>query len=255
MSNLSLEQVDLISIQRVAPKNGAASSQDYNDSVREVLRDLVSLTEFVNEAMIPILIALPEDAKDGLSGATLFASPKETTNPLFYNEQAARPYTVAEVVKNMISSNGAIQQKVNDLTAKVARLQTLLATTGQTDIIASVQAFSDQIKNQGAMINTVKSALAAYESRFQQTKAVRLEIPEIESHATQEIDISWDIPYHSDDYTATPSIEDPTGALQVTGWSKLSAGRGLHVNVYNASNGPISGGILHVIGQADAPAV
>lgn len=254
MSNLSLEQVDLISTQRVAPKNGAPSSMDYNDSAREVLRDLVSLTEFINESLIPILAALPEDAKDGLTGATLLANPSETSNAVFYDDRAGRPYTVAEVMKNLVSSNGTAQQKISDLTAKVAKLQTMLATTGQTDIIASVQSFADQIRNLGAMLNTVKASLAAYEARFQQTKAVRLEIPSMDSHNTQEVDVSWDIPYRSNDYTAVSSIEDPTGGLQISGWNKLSDGRGIHVTVYNASNGTIEGAILHVIGQADAPA-
>lgn len=254
MSNLNIDQVDLIAIQRVAPKNGAPSSMDYNDSAREVLRDLVSLTEFVNEHVLPILAALPEDAKDGLTGATLFASPGETSNAIFYSEQDARPYTVAEVMKNLVSANGASQKKIGDLMAKVAKLQTLLATTGQTDIIASVQSFADQIKNLGSMLNTVKASLGAYEARFQQTKAVRLEIPSMESHETLDVETSWDIPYRSNDYTAVPSIEEATGGLEISGWSKLSDGRGLHVTVYNASNGTIADGILHAIGQADGPA-
>jgi hypothetical protein len=254
MSNLNLEQVDLIAIQRAAPRNGAPSSEDYNDNAREVLRDLVSITEFLNEQLIPILAALPEAAQDGLTGATVFANPSETTNAVFFNEQEARPYTVAEVMKNLVSSNVAALQKINDLSAKVAKLQTLLATTGQTDIIASVQSFADQIRNLGAMLNTVKGSLVSYEARFQQTKAVRLEIPSAETHTTQEIDVSWDIPYHSNDYTAVLSIEDPTGGLEVAGWSKLSNGRGVHVTVYNASNGTVDNAILHMIGQADAAA-
>jgi len=252
MNTLSFDNVDLISIQRAAPKNGSCSSQDYNDSSREILRDLLSVTDWINQNLIPVLNALPETAAMGLTGLTMFANPGDTS-PLFFNKSTTTSYTVAEVCANLNSTATSVSQKISDLNARVLKMQTLLASTGQTDILASVQSFSDQIKNVQSLVNTIRMTVAGYEARFQQTKGVRVDIVEIAAAGVLEMDISFDVPYPNDNYTVSVGIEDETGGLALTGWKKLPNGRGIHVYIHNGSTSPVDGGILHLIGQADAP--
>lgn len=253
MNTLNIQSVDLISSQRSAPKNGAPSSGEYNDTMREVLGDLVSISDTINEAILPILNVLPEEAKDGLSGTTMSANPDDTGS-LFYNLAQKQPYTVAEVLQNLFGMNTDLRTKIADLGGSVAKLQTLMSTTGQSDILASVQSFSDQIKNLMSVITTMKQSLASYESRLQRTRSVRLEVPAVEGYGVIGMDVNWDITFPSNDYTVTLSLEDPNGDLQISGWSKLSAGRGIHVTIHNNNSAQVENGIIHMIGQSNGEA-
>ena len=252
MNTLGLENVDLVSIQRAAPKNGAPSSGDYNDTMREMVSDLVSITELINQRIVPVLNALPDTAADGLAGSSVFADPGAVT-PLFYDSAENRPLTISEVLQNLFNSNGQLAARVSDLAGKVAKLQTLLSTTGQNDVLASVQSFSDQIKNLTTLINTIRTTTGAYEERFQRIRSVRFPVDDVQPHSYFTGDVAWDIPFSTGDYTVTVSVEDETGSLLVSGWKKLDGGRGINLKVFNSGEEPVSG-IVHMIGQLNAEA-
>ena len=99
MNTIQLENVDLTSMMRAAAKNGAPSTQDYNESMRDFLADLSSIVDFLNQSVTPILNTLPSDAAKGLTGATVFAN-VDSTDPIFYNKAKNVPFTVTEVLQN-----------------------------------------------------------------------------------------------------------------------------------------------------------
>src|ERR1017187_4197511 len=74
-NTLNIASIELVSTQRVAPLNGAPSSADHNDSAREVLTDMASISEFLNGTVLPLLNCLPARWQLGLCLASrLFRS-------------------------------------------------------------------------------------------------------------------------------------------------------------------------------------
>src|ERR1039458_9780371 len=125
---LNLDSVELVSTERRAPLNGAPSSQDYNDSMREVVTDLASIADSLNTVVLPLLSSLPagDPLKPLLDGDGIFAS--HATDSLFYDSTASQQLTVADVLRRINASVQSVANTVTDLSARVLSLQTRLAT-------------------------------------------------------------------------------------------------------------------------------
>ena len=160
MSTLNIQTIELASTLRTVPENGAPSSTDYNDTAREFLTDLATVAGIINDTVLPILNTLPAAASGGLYGSSLQAS-SDTTNPLFYSASEQRSLTVAEVCIGLNAAAAALQTTVTNLNARIVQLSTLLATTNQTDMLATVQALSDQYRQLQITVNNLVAAGAS----------------------------------------------------------------------------------------------
>jgi hypothetical protein len=143
---LDLQTLDLASTLRTVPLNGSPSSVDYNDTAREFLTDLATLVGFINDTLLPILNTLPSTAATGLYGSTLQVS-DDATNPLFFSTAENTFLTVSEVLIGLNAAIKALQLLCANLNAQIIQLSTKLSTTNQTDMLATVQALSDQYRS------------------------------------------------------------------------------------------------------------
>ena len=159
-SVLSIPTIELASTLRTVPQNGAPSSSDYNDTAREFLTDLATIVETINDTLLPILNVLPAAAASGLYGSSLQAS-SDTTNPLFYSASEQRSLMVSEVLIGLNAAVAALQTTVTNLNARIVQLSTMLATTNQTDMLATVQALSDQYRQLQITVNNLVAAGAS----------------------------------------------------------------------------------------------
>ena len=137
--------------------NGSPSSTDYNDSQREMLTDLATIVETVNDGILPVLNTLLAAAATGLYGDNLQAS-SDNTNPLFYSSSAGRALTVAEVFTSLNTAVATLGTSVTNMQARITQLSTQLATTNQTDVLATLQTLSDQYRQLALQVNTLLAA-------------------------------------------------------------------------------------------------
>jgi hypothetical protein len=155
IATLNIASIELVSTQRVAPLNGSPSSEDYNDSAREVLTDLASLSEFVNGTVIPLLNCLPATSPLLLDGSAIYASTAATSDPLFFDTTAHQPLTIAAVITRLNQIVSSIQTQMTNLSAQVLALQTRLATTNQNDVAKAIQGLASTIAAVAARVTAL----------------------------------------------------------------------------------------------------
>ena len=144
MSNtLNLSSIELTSTERRAPKNGAPSSQDFNDGQRETLVDLSGICDVLNNVVLPLLSSLPKTDPLVLDGDGIYAS--HETSELFVNSTDKSQLTVSEVLTRVNATVISLSAAVEDLSARVLSLQTRLATTNQNDVARAIQGFADTL--------------------------------------------------------------------------------------------------------------
>jgi hypothetical protein len=138
ISTLNLQSIELESTLRPTGENGAPSSLDYNDSEKEKLRDLATITETFNADILPLLnalaaeAALPPTGAIGIQGSTVFTDTTDLTS-LFYDVLNAKPLTIAQSLRIQNGQISNIATLVNNLAVQVQTLSTSLSTTGQHD--------------------------------------------------------------------------------------------------------------------------
>jgi hypothetical protein len=178
MSNLSIPTAELVTTMRTVPKNGAPSSDDYNATNREILADLATISSILNDSILPVLNALPDTAAQGLDGRAMYAG-LDSANSLFYSASAARYVTVAEVLISLATADSDVLLKLNDLGARVISLQSKLASTSQNDILSSVQAFSDQVRQVQSQLATALQAIDGQAAQLANSRAAHAETGEV----------------------------------------------------------------------------
>ena len=154
-ATLNIASIELVSTQRVAPLNGSPSSADYNDSAREVLTDLASLSEFINGTVIPLLNCLPATDPLVLDGSAVYASAAATDDPLFFDATARQPLTIASVFTKLSQIVASVQTQMTNVSAQVLALQTRLATTNQNDIATALQGLAATIAAVAARVTAL----------------------------------------------------------------------------------------------------
>ena len=154
-ATLNIASIELVSTQRVAPLNGSPSSADYNDSAREVLTDLASLSEFINGTVIPLLNCLPATDPLVLDGSAVYASAAATDDPLFFDATAQQPLTISSVFTKLSQIVASVQTQMTNVSAQVLALQTRLATTNQNDIATALQGLAATIAAVAARVTAL----------------------------------------------------------------------------------------------------
>ena len=167
MSNLNVPTVELVSTLRAAPLNGAASSQDYNDSWTESLADLASLAGFINDILIPMLNGLSSNIQptlvatpNGLEGRFIFSDTTDTSQ-VFFDNLSNTPNTIADSLRVLEGIVNAVQVTIGNLNIEVTALQTALSSTNQNDVAQALQNFAAALESLTAQVNANTAAIAA----------------------------------------------------------------------------------------------
>lgn len=181
MGDLNLSTVELITTLRTAPKNGSPSSSDYNEGQREILVDLASLTEFINNQILPLINALPDtalasiDDPIGLEGRTIWSDTSDQST-IFFDALAGTPLTLADslrVINGIVSLNS---QTLTDLGVEVASLQARLSSTNQNDIALALQNLTETINSIAANNSDSGSNIVALSLRVDALEATSITI-------------------------------------------------------------------------------
>lgn len=246
MDTMNIPSVDLVSTLRTAPKNGAPSSSDYNDTMREILADLGSLSEAINSAVIPVINTLPSMAAEGLEGRTIYASLDPDKTPLFYSESAKKFFTVADVLQNLHTLIAQSNNQLTDVMGRIVALQSSLATTSHNDVINAVQGFTDQIRQVSYSLSSLTRAVDAHAETLAKTQTMRVE-ETVSAGGTKVLEVSWPVAFPDDSYTVVLSVEGADGRAWFT---KTGTGAGVAVTISSAEETEKIF-TIHLIAKAD----
>jgi len=230
MSKIDLQSVELTTTLRTAPLNGAPSSKDYNALNKEILQDLSELSSFVNDQLLPVLAALPTEAKAGLEGATLYAN-SYSTDPLFYDGQS--PKTVADALAYLSGLVGDLHNVVDDAQGRIKALQTRLATTDQNDLRSSMQSMQDTVRGLSVSLSAITGDLATLTLDKTGTRNLTQQITLASGVSIFEVTFDSPMPLNNV-YSVLVTLDGGPG-LSVVDYVRKPNGTGLTVRVSNAN--------------------
>ena len=157
---LNLNTVELETTLRPFAENGAPASNDYNDQMMEILTDLASITEYLNDTIRPILSALPASAAlplqtpVGIEARTIFTDTSNQT-PLYYDVTSNTALTIAQTIALL---NGMIQgatTQIADLVLQVTTLSSQLSVSNQNLLLQSISSLTSSLSSLQAQVDAI----------------------------------------------------------------------------------------------------
>jgi len=157
---LNLNTVELETTLRPFAENGAPASNDYNDQMMEILTDLASITEYLNDTIRPILSALPASAAlplqtpVGIEARTIFTDTSNQT-PLYYDVTSNTALTIAQTIALL---NGMIQgatTQIADLVLQVTTLSSQLSVSNQNLLLQSISSLTSSLSSLQAQVDSI----------------------------------------------------------------------------------------------------
>jgi hypothetical protein len=162
--NNNFDTVELVTTLRVAPLNGAPSSEEYNDSSREILTDLATLADTVNQNLLPLINSLPSTVPLSLDGDGIYAADPTDTAPLFLDSTDGSQLTIAQVFTRLNMQITQATATVADMQARILQLQTRLATTNQNDVQQAIQGFQSLLQQMSNRLALDEQTIATLQS-------------------------------------------------------------------------------------------
>jgi hypothetical protein len=256
MADLNISTIELTSTLRTAPLNGAPSSSDYNESQRETLVDLSTISLFINNLLLPLINALPASALQpnldptGIEGRTIWTDTSDQGN-LFFDSLSSIPLTIADTIRVINGIITTMNQELIDQGIEVASLQARLASTNQNDISLALQNLSSALNQ--LTVNQQIQAAQLLQIQVAKVTTIRGSVVTVPAGTTVSSSLSFASAYPDNFYTATISLETPGGAdglVSVGGFRKVGVGAGITVSIIN--NDVIDQNVIvHVIAQHD----
>jgi len=159
---LNLDTIELETTLRPFGANGAPDSLDYNDQMAEILTDLATITECINDVIRPILNALPAQAAlpatnpKGIEGRTIFSDTSNQT-ALFYDSVAKTPLTIAQTISLLSGMIQGVTISVTNLGLQVTSLNSQLSVSNQNDTARALQAVTTALNAITARVTVLES--------------------------------------------------------------------------------------------------
>lgn len=259
MANLDLSTVELTSTLRTAPLNGAPSSSDYNAGQRETLVDLSTLSDFINNQLLPLINALPasallpDNAPVGMEGRTIWADTSDQSN-LFFDSLASVPLSIADAMRVLNGMVSTMSQELVDIGVEVASLQARLASTNQNDIALALQNLSSALNQVSVNQQTQNVTITQIQGASIVVK--RSSSTNVPSGTSVNVPITFDVAFDDDFYTATLGLEVPSGPqglVYIGGFQRVATGAGMSIAVTNHDSSDHSV-IVHVMAQKNTGA-
>jgi hypothetical protein len=130
------------------------------------------LAGFINDLIIPMLDGLsstiqptPSSTPNGLEGRFIYSDTTDTT-PVFFDDLADTPNTIADSFRVISGIVQAVQTSVSNLNVEVTALQAALSTTNQNDVSQALQNFAAALESLTAQVNANTAAIAAISVSF-----------------------------------------------------------------------------------------
>jgi hypothetical protein len=252
MAILNEQTLQPISTLREAPLNGAPSSHDYNDTVREALADSATLYNFVNEIVIALVNSMDASALPavGIQGSTVYSDSADNS-ALFFDSLEQQPLTIAQSLRILNSTLSTYSQQLLDLGINVSALQARLSSTNQNDIALALQNIINSLNTLSTQINTNQGQVDNVHTYLSGAQKVRAATsPGIPAGGTEVVLVTWPLPFIADptSYVVNYAMEDNDGYLTITSFSYLSDGTGIYVRVLNTDNSGVHNGFVHATG-------
>lgn len=248
MSTLNLNTVELVSSLYTAPRNGAPSSSDYNDFQKEVLADLVSLSSFINDTLLPMVNALPEGAMlpaespVGIEGRTVYSDTSDQ-NSLFYDSLAGQPLTLADSLRLVNGMLTTFKTRLEDMGIEVAALQTRLAADSRNDLALALENLTNSINQAVAAQSVQAQRLSDVEGELANTRKIRIATGSMAA-GDNTVVITWSVPFSDNNYTVQLAMEDGDWFLSILGFAYQNSGVGINVRVHNSDSSSRTG-VIH----------
>jgi hypothetical protein len=256
MADLNLDTVELVSTLRTVPSNGAPSSDDFNDSMKEFLADLSALSSIINDSFLSLVNALPDtallpiDAPVGLEGRTLYSDTSDQ-NQLFYDSLAARNLTVADSLRLLNGMLETYRTKLEDMGVQVTALQTRLASDNRNDIALALQNLTNTINQVTTTQSTQGTTMATLNDRLNKLRSKRVSSGSIPAGSQSVVLVNWTLAYADNNYTVTSlAMEEATGDLKILSFTYQLGGIGLSVLVENIGATALTG-VIHAAAKYD----
>lgn len=255
--DLNLSTVELTSTLRTAPLNGSPSSSDYNSSQRENLVDLATLTDFINNTLLPLINALPAGAllpsisPVGIEGRTIWSDTSDKST-LFFDALSNLPLTIADTIRVINGIVTVNAQQLTDIGVEVASLQARLASTNQNDIALALQNLTSALNQ--VTVNQQVQNIQITEIQGTKIVSIRPVSPSVvTAGTTTPISLVFTTPYADNFYTVSVSVEctdGDNGLVSVGSFQKDGVGTGITVSIsnYDVSNHNV---IVHVLATHD----
>lgn len=255
MPTLAIESIELQSTLRPMGRNGSPSSDDYNNSTKEVLSDLAAISETLNLQILPVLNALSiaaAPAQDGstvgVQGRTVFSDTSDQSN-LFYDSRNEAPLSVADSLRVIDTKVNGLQTRVDNIATSVAALRTALATTGQTDAQSALSGVYSTLDTLQQELASLQSAAGGASQSIGNRQTQTAQTDTIFPGALSTVDILWSSPFPNNNYAVSYSLQDDTGSLQILNFSYMANGAGITVRVQNKDSVNSATGYVIVTGQ------
>jgi|SRR5208337_2216990 len=254
--DLNLSTVELTSTLRTAPLNGSPSSSDYNSSQRENLVDLATLTDFINNTLLPLINALPAGAllpsiaPVGIEGRTIWTDTSDQST-LFFDSLSSLPLSIADTIRVINGIVTVNAQQLTDIGVEVASLQARLASTNQNDIALALQNLTSAL-NQVTVNQQIQNTQI---TQIQGTKIVSIRSVStlIPSGSTAPVSLVFATAYADNAYTVSVSVEcvgGDNGLVSAGSFQKDGVGTGITVSIsnYDVSDHNV---IVHLLASHD----
>jgi hypothetical protein len=150
---MAFDQIDVTIVERLAPKSGPTSSNDYNATLDETINSLAQISDAWNGSLQPLLDTLPSGSTiivrdnrteapnpfvNGFDGSQIYVdltSTNLTDDGQYYNSTFARPYTIKEYLATVTS---AFNTQIENVLISISQVsQTSGITTRQKQSIGA----------------------------------------------------------------------------------------------------------------------
>jgi hypothetical protein len=234
MPNLNLNTIALVSTLNPAPFNGSPASEDYTDFQDQTLLDLTSVTEFINNVLIPMLVALPDNAISGLEGTSIYGDSTNQT-ALFYDTLTGEPLTLTDSLVQLAAQVSTSNLNVSNLSIQVGQLQQKLSSTNQNNIAKTLQNLTNSLNVLTDQQVATDAAVSEIQSVVNKTQAIRVAAT-IPANSALSNPIFWNTAFTDNNYTVSLGLQDPSAQCTIKGFVYESTGTGVAVTVLNSSN-------------------
>jgi hypothetical protein len=231
-NTIDIPTVELVSVIRSAPANGAPSSLDYYDSDLEKVTDLSSLALFINNTLLPIVNALSPLASSGLLGTSCY-SDTANQDSLVYNNSTGQSLTITQSMRLLNGQLQIMQTVITNLSQQVTSLQTRLSSTSQDDLSLALQNITSVLATQSAEIQSLQLTVSTLNStNF--TTVIQETTGSISANSNATVSITWDSPFVDNTYMVSYALDDTSGYLSILSFAYVGTGTGINVLVKNS---------------------
>jgi hypothetical protein len=248
---LNLQTVELVSVIRTAPKNGAPSSLDYYDGEIEKVTDLSTITLFINNTLLPILNSLPAIAAAGLLGTACYT---DTANQdsLVYDELTGTPLTITESLRLLSGQIQTMNTALIGVSQQAASLQARLSASNQSDISQALNNLTSVLATNTAQVQALTTTVGSIQALVGSEQDLVVSTGSVAANGLAQITVNWANAFPDNTYSFLSSMEDASGYLQIVSYAYQAGGAGVYVNVKNNDTGAAHTGNIHATGRANS---